>query len=206
MLFDLGGVLVEVGGVRAMRRLSGVTTDEDLWRRWLTCPWVRTFERGRCSPVEFASGVVHEWGLALSPDEFLRSFAAWPTGPFPGAELLVSQTAGVVPTGCLSNTNIVHWEEHFLRWPLLGWFEFRFASHEMGVLKPDREVFELVLARLGLPAERVLFLDDNLLNVEGAASCGMRSVLVQGVAEAQRALIEAGVLGPSSSRSDGSGA
>lgn len=46
VVFDLGGVLAEFGGMESMRRLSGIVDDEELWRRWLTCRWVRRFEGG----------------------------------------------------------------------------------------------------------------------------------------------------------------
>ena len=37
VLFDLGGVLVDPGGVGPMRELSRIGTDEELWARWLSC-------------------------------------------------------------------------------------------------------------------------------------------------------------------------
>ena len=58
VLFDLGGVLIELGGVRALRELADIASDDEVWRRWLTCPWVRTFESGQSSTAEFADGVV----------------------------------------------------------------------------------------------------------------------------------------------------
>jgi FMN phosphatase YigB (HAD superfamily) len=57
VLFDLGGVLIEVHGVHAMLELTGIKSEEELWRRWLTCRWVRRFESGGCSETEFAAGV-----------------------------------------------------------------------------------------------------------------------------------------------------
>ena len=42
---------------------------------------------------------------------------------------------------------------------------------------------------------RVLFLDDNALNVDGAAAAGFTAIQVRGVDEARRALVAAGVLG-----------
>src|SRR5271163_2913814 len=58
VLFDLGGVLLDPGGVAPMRELTGIASDEDLWARWLSCRWVRRFEAGHCTPEEFAAGVV----------------------------------------------------------------------------------------------------------------------------------------------------
>jgi HAD superfamily hydrolase (TIGR01509 family) len=194
VLFDLGGVLFEVGGVGAMRALAGVDSDDELWRRWLTCPWVRRFERGDCTTEEFAAGVVTEWKLPIDPAAFLGEFADWIGEPMAGATSLVGEVKARVPVGCLSNTNDLHWQGHFTRWPIFDDFSFRFLSFELGLVKPDRALFDEVAQRLPTARERVLFLDDNLLNVEGATAAGFRAAHVRGVDEARRSLIAHKVL------------
>lgn len=194
VLFDLGGVLIDVPGVQAMLELTGMASEDDLWRRWLTCPWVRRFESGCCSEAEFADGVVTDWQLDLSPAVFLEAFRDWPNGPLPGAEQLVTDTKARVTTGCFSNTNALHWDEHISTWPLLDLFDHSFLSFEMGMLKPDVAAFTQVAASLPVPAERVLFLDDNALNVAGAAAAGFATARAVGVDEARERLAEAGVL------------
>jgi glucose-1-phosphatase len=207
VLFDLGGVLIEVGGVGPMRELSGIQSDEELWSRWLACPWVRRLEAGQCGAEEFAAGVVADWDLGVSPDEFLSGFLAWQGSPYPGATELVGQVKAAradgrdgrgaeVGVGCLSNTNAVQWAAHFEGTPLLEAFqlELRFLSFELGLVKPDPEIFEAVAARLPVRAAQVLFLDDNAVNVEAASANGFTARRVQGPAEARRALQKAGVL------------
>ena len=194
MLFDLGGVLIELDGVASMRELTGIASDEELWRRWLGCPWVRDFERGRCSADDFAAGVVHEWELRVEPREFLARFQSWVRGPLPGAEALVRSVGERLPVGCLSNTNVLHWDQGMSQWPVLEAFEFRFLSFQLGLLKPDHEVFDHVARLLPAPRSRILFLDDNILNIEAAADAGLSAVRVGGIADAERALVTAGVL------------
>ena len=195
VLFDLGGVLIEVSGVTAMLELTGIESEEDLWRRWLACRWVRRFESGGCSETEFAAGVVADWQLELSPAAFLEAFREWPTGPLPGAAELVAETRASVATGCFSNTNALHWHRHIAAWPLAGQFDRRFLSFELGLLKPDTAAFAQVAELLQVPAERVLFLDDNVVNVAGAAAAGFQAVRATGVDEARQRLAEAAVLG-----------
>jgi putative hydrolase of the HAD superfamily len=197
VLFDLGGVLVDPGGVSEMRQLSGIPTDEELWRRWLSCPWVQRFEAGQCSGEEFAAGVVDEWGLALSPDAFLAVFAGWHTGPFPGADELVAEVRAVTRVGYLSNSNVAQWSAHLEGSPLVAGFDFGFTSFELGLVKPDRAIFHAVAGRRPISefgAERVLFLDDNAVNIEGAAASGFAARHVCGVDEARHALVDEGVL------------
>jgi HAD superfamily hydrolase (TIGR01509 family) len=68
-------------------------------------------------------------------------------------------------------------------------------SFELGLLKPDVTAFAQVASMLGVPAERVLFLDDNAVNVAGAAAAGFQAFRAAGVDEARQYLAEAAVLG-----------
>ena len=149
---------------------------------------------GECSPDEFADGVVGDWELSVEPAAFLDAFQSWPGGTLPGADELLSRVQQVVPAGCLSNTNALHWDQQFARWPILDAFDFRFLSFELGAVKPDRALFDRVAQLLPAPPERVLFLDDNVLNVDGARAAGLGAALARGVAEAEQALVAAGVI------------
>jgi glucose-1-phosphatase len=193
VLFDLGGVLVEPGGVEPMRLMSGLASDEEVWARWLSCRWVRRFERGACSSDEFAAGVVADWGLDLEPDAFLAAFGSWPGHPFPGALDMVDAVGRAVPVGYLSNTNAVQWFAHYDGTPLIDAFEYRFLSFELGMVKPDAETFLTVADRLPAPPARVLFIDDNAINVEGADSVGFVARRARGVDETRAVLLEAGL-------------
>jgi len=194
VLFDLGGVLMDFGGLGPMKELAGIETDDEMWRRWLTCEWVRIFERGECTAAEFAVGIVRDWPLPITAEVFLDSFETWPLETNPGAEELVASVRAKMPTGCLSNTNAAHWGRSSGNEPLLDGFDFQFLSFELGIVKPDREIFDRVAELLPAPAHNVLFLDDNVLNVEGALDAGFVARHVRGVAEARAALVEVGVL------------
>jgi putative hydrolase of the HAD superfamily len=195
VLFDLGGVLIDFGGVEKMKQLARIEDDELLWHRWLTCPWVRRFECGECSDADFAAGMVDEWELDVTPEDFLDQFQSWLGGPFPGAEALLDEVRRTHPAGCLSNTNALHWERNFVRWPILEAFDFRFLSFQLGIVKPDRAMFERVAELLPVDAPRVLFLDDNMVNVESARDVGFVALHVRGVDQARQALFDSGVLG-----------
>lgn len=194
VVFDLGGVLVELGGVPDMQRLSGIEGEEELWRRWLGCPWVRSFERGRCSPDEFAAGLVEAWGLDIPADAFLERFRGWPKCLLDGADQLVREVAPHCRVGCLSNTNELHWEVLGSQWRLPDLFDEVFLSCRLGLVKPDPAVFAHVTTALGLPPDRILFLDDNSVNVDRARAVSLAGAVVRGPGEARAALVDHGVL------------
>jgi glucose-1-phosphatase len=194
VLFDLGGVLIRPGGVGPLRALSGIASDEELWTRWLACPWVRRFEAGQCAPEEFAAGLVADWGLEIEPASFLEEFGRWPEPPFDGALELVDEVRARVPAAFLSNMNSFQWSANYAGIPLTEAFAHRFLSFELGLVKPDREIFDVVADALPLLRARVLFLDDNAVNIEAAGAAGFAAEHVRGVDGARAALVRSGVL------------
>lgn len=195
VLFDVGGVLVELGGVETLLGwLGSGATVEQLWPVWLRSPAVRAFEGGRIEPLAFARAIVSELNLSIAPEVFLESFAAWPTRPYPGALELVASIPERYQRALLSNSNPLHWPRVIDGMALGSRFDHCFSSHLTGKLKPDAEAFEHVAQALGCEPSEVLFLDDNQLNVDAARAIGMQADRARGVEESQQALRRAGVL------------
>lgn len=197
VLFDLGGVLVELHGVGTMlswldHRLSA----DELWKLWLSSPVVRQFETGRVAPDEFADQIIHEMSLPVGKEEFLITFTSWVSGLFPGAMELVRRVPARFTRATLCNTSVLHWPRLMKEYELEHAFHHHFASHLTGRIKPDHEAFQHVLDTLDCRPSAVFFLDDNSLNVEAAKKAGMHAARVRGPAEASRALVEAGIVTP----------
>ena len=80
----------------------------------------------------------------------------------------------------LLTNNVREWEP---RWrgmlPVDEIFEVVVDSAFVGMRKPDPEIYELTMERLGLPAAEALFLDDIELNIQTAESLGMTGVWFQ---------------------------
>jgi len=80
----------------------------------------------------------------------------------------------------LLTNNVREWEP---RWrgmlPVDEIFEVVVDSAFVGMRKPDPEIYELTMERLGLPASEALFLDDIEVNIHTAESLGMTGVWFQ---------------------------
>lgn len=178
LLFDLGGVIIELGSLEDMMSTSPLS-EKEIWQSWIRSPSVRRFESGSCTADEFSSAMIEEFSLNVSPDEFLRKFNAWPQGTFKGASQLLMGLSDKYRLACLSNSNQSHWE-HFLRHQsVLEHFHDQFFSHEIGHLKPDAAAFHHVLENMGLSPEEVLFFDDNAYNVKSARKLGFQAEQVE---------------------------
>ena len=78
------------------------------------------------------------------------------------------------------------------RYGLLGYFRYTTFSDEVGVRKPDPEIFALTLRAVGAGPESAVHVgDDEVLDVQGARAAGMR--VIQVMSNAPRAL---GLLSP----------
>jgi putative hydrolase of the HAD superfamily len=192
ILFDLGGVLVGSAGRIAVRALLPNMSEHQVLERWLGSRAVNVFERGQMPSGTFATEFIKEWGLRLTESEFLESFAAWATGLVDGAEALVRSLRRQHLVACLSNTNAIHWA----RMPeLRELFDYCFASHLTGFMKPDREAYEHALRELRVAASSVYFFDDLLANVVAARAVGINAFHVRGFAQIEPILRAQGLYG-----------
>jgi putative hydrolase of the HAD superfamily len=111
-------------------------------------------------------------------------------------DAMVAYLRGVHARGyrlALLTNNVREWEP---RWrpmvPVDELFEVVVDSAFVGMRKPDAEIYELTLQRLGLPAAACVFVDDIEINCTTAADLGMRAVWFrdtdQAIAEIDAAL------------------
>jgi HAD superfamily hydrolase (TIGR01509 family) len=191
LLFDLGRVIVEVTGESDIRRyLTGPLKVDG---RWPAADVWADFECGRLTPEEFSRLFVGQLKLAVEPERFLVDFESWCRALLPGIEETLALLRPRYRLAALSNSNVVHWRRlHSLGMPAL--FERAFSSHELGMRKPAREVYEHVLRELDVRPEKATFFDDQEPNVEAARSLGMRAFRVEGVDELNACLYEMGYL------------
>ena len=185
LLFDFGGVLVEFAGPKELgQHLRSASTPEVILDRWTKCPHTDDFERGRLSPRQWAEQFIHAWDVDLGPEEFLAKFTTWSRRVLPGARELLEQLRPHYRLAALSNSNALHWERNANELRILELFEFAMSSHEVGLCKPDPEIYKIALERANVSSpDAVIFFDDLAANVEAAKSVGMRAHRVRGVDE-----------------------
>lgn len=95
-------------------------------------------------------------------------------------------------TAILSNMPFDLLAELQRKFDWLGEFDVQIWSCDLGVIKPDPEIYEACLAKLGCQAERTLFFDDRPRNVEGARQVGMEAHVFESAGQA-REIIKRGL-------------
>lgn len=183
----MGGVIInlDIGlTIRQMANLADLSADEMVEQYWQHENF-HAYERGKISDEEFKAFLRDHFDIKAS-DEALHT--AWNAMilDIPTERLnLLNKLKEDYQLFLLSNTNNIHLQrvnEVFV--PLNGevlddYFYQAYYSHQMGMRKPDREIYDKVIADHQLNPETTLFLDDNKGNLEGAKSVGLQTYWVE---------------------------
>ncbi|MFI6832204.1 HAD family hydrolase [Kribbella sp. NPDC050241] len=208
---ELRGLLVDWGGVltsgleEALRRwaeLDGFDFDSYLQAvlAWLPAENpadataeaelnpVHALERGQIAVPDFerklASILLRRDGTPVPAEGLIeRMFAHFEHQPAMSALVRRARSLGI-RTALLSNS----WGNTYPRDTWDGMFDDIVISGEVGMRKPDQEIFLLAARRLDLKPEECVFVDDLELNVEAARALGMAGILHTSYDETRRAL------------------
>lgn len=199
VVFDLGGVLLRPEGPAAhLAQVLGVTVEQLLVPYWRHRD---DYDRGGAADA-FWDAVRRDLTAggctvrSVTNDELDRIDAERWAQLSDGAAALLEQlgrcgTATAVlsnaPASLAATVRAAAWSRGF------GQLVF---SCDLGLMKPEPEIYRAVEQRTGRPAGELLFFDDRPVNVGGAAALGWQAHLWQGVPEARQVLAAAGALAP----------
>jgi putative hydrolase of the HAD superfamily len=169
---DRTGITTEVLG-KGMQAATEANGDNPLFE----------MERGEITEVAFLEKLTDSLEPLLGHRPEMHRFkeiyfeALDPNPPM--IELMEELKAAGYRMAMLTN-NVREWEP--LWRPMLAVdeiFETVVDSGFVGCRKPEARIYAIVLDRIGLPAESCLFVDDVLVNCEGAERAGMTAVHFQ---------------------------
>ncbi len=181
LLFDLGRVVLDIDFTRVLQVWSDHSgrTSEDIVSRFSRGDVYMRHERGEISDDAFFAHLRETLDIDLTPAQFLDGWNAIFVGEMPGIAELLPRAARCWPLYAFSNTNPAHVTHFSTRHAeLLGQFRGVYLSSSIGMRKPDPESFDHVVAEIGVPAERILFFDDLIDNIDGARARGLQAVHV----------------------------
>jgi len=186
VVFDLGGVLVDVAFGRAFAAwaaAAGVPADA-VAARFSVDDACRAHERGELDDRAYFAHLRRTLGIALADEAMLAGWNAIIGEPMPGIEPLLRELSARRPLYVFSNTNPAHIAHFTPRLAsLLRHFRGTFTSCELGRRKPEPEAFARLASRIGLPASALAFFDDVEENVAGARRAGLQAHRVASAAE-----------------------
>ena len=184
LILDLGGVLINVDYSATGRHFEalGIQGFDALYSKAKQSDLFDRFETGELSAQGFRNEVRAILGPHLSDTDIDAGWNAM-LGTIPKTRIhLVMELKQRYQLLLLSNTNTIHvpaFEAIIAR--DLGIHDFRSLFHgayyscELGMRKPNADIFHYVAAKHQADAARTLFIDDSIQHVEGARRAGLHA-------------------------------
>ena len=178
-IFDLGGVLIKnFHTLPEMAKIMGLPF-EVLEKDWQL--YARPLMEGYMSTNDYYDHLLTHYGYKVTGDFFKDTF-------HPVRNEVMIEIAGKLKakgnkTAIGSNTFAPHW-------PIIDKLDIRknfttcYASHEIHLIKPDKEFWQYIMDKEGFTPENTTFVDDYIENIEGAKALGIETFHYTGDDEA----------------------
>ena len=184
LLFDLGGVLIDVDYHKTITAFSqlGVAHPSELYNQFGQNQLFDQYEKGEVSSDYFIQQLKPLTNEGVSEAQVIEAWNAM-IGAFPIEKLdFITLLSKQYKCFLLSNTNEIHLEKVVVNLKdtpyekLDDLFVKCFYSHLIGKRKPDVDTFNWVINQMGVKAEDTLFIDDSPQHIEGALKAGLEAV------------------------------
>lgn len=185
IIFDLGNVILNIDTKLSeiAFRKHGFENFGDLYTLAVQSQIFDKLEVGSISPADFYQEFRQITKSELS-DDIIRECWNALIMDFPSARIeLLQNLKPKYRTFILSNTNLIHYNfytklvsEQFSVAGLESLVEKAYFSHEIGLKKPFKNIYNHVLTESDLIAEETLFIDDNEDNIIAAKKLGIQTI------------------------------
>ncbi|HVU97342.1 MAG TPA: HAD family phosphatase [Puia sp.] len=188
IIFDLGGVIINLDNQRTTDAFValGLKNIREYFGHGHAASFFKDYEVGRITDREFIDAIRETGGLTASDQAIIDGWNALLLD-FPRERIaLLKQLQKTYRIFLFSNTNALHlaalqgiYTRTFGSGSLEDLFERTYYSHLLGMRKPDKASYEYILRENGLEGQETLFVDDAIINVEGAEQAGLKGLFLR---------------------------
>lgn len=190
IIFDLGGVLLNLDytlSTKAFQKIApGFGSFDAIYTGQKDKKLFENFETGAITSQQFRDGIRALLQKNINDKTIDEAWNAMLLN-FPIERLkLLEELRSKYRLFLLSNTNEIHLlavneilNKTFGLKDLSGVFEKEYYSHKVGMRKPNREIFQLVISENKLDPSETLFIDDSEQHIEGGKRAGLQTLLMR---------------------------
>jgi 2-haloacid dehalogenase len=178
IVFDLGGVLIDWEPRHLYSQLFSDEDELDFFLRAVCSPeWNSQMDRGKS--FQLAMDELSEKHPVYT-NQIQAYFSRWEemiSGPIPeSVKILEELHQAGNHLAALSNWSAETFPRIVNRFEFLNWFNPLIISGEYGVVKPDREIYQILLSALNKEPVDCVFIDDSETNIETAVELGFKGI------------------------------
>lgn len=184
IIFDLGVVLINIDTgltVKAMKEL-GFANFQESYTLFKQTNLFNKLEKGVINPEDFRNELRKHVDKEVNDKDFNHAWNAMLLD-FPKERIdLIKRLSKKYNIYLLSNTNEIHYNQYIKDFKNQYGFEFSslfkkaYFSHQVGMRKPDVNIFRFAIENSNLNPEETLFIDDLKVNIESAKKTGLQTL------------------------------
>ncbi|CAA9475230.1 MAG: hypothetical protein AVDCRST_MAG25-2353 [uncultured Rubrobacteraceae bacterium] len=195
-MFDLGGVLVDWNPRYLYRK---VFTDEEAMENFLatiaTLEWHLEQDRGRTTEEATAALTSRHPEYAPEIEAYYGRWDEMFGGPIEGSVDVLRELRDLeFPLYALTNWSAETFPLARERYGFMAWFDEIVVSGEERMIKPDKEIYGVLVERTGLDPATTVFVDDSPPNVAAARELGFTAITVRSPEGLREDLVDLGLL------------
>ncbi len=178
LIFDLGGVLIDWDPRHLYRKLIPDESEMDFFLTEICSPeWNAQMDRGKSFQESVDELAVVYPKYSKQVQAYYSRWEEMVIGPIQGTvKILERLREAGYPLAALSNWSTETYPKVAKRFALLSWFGTLVISGEVGLIKPDPEIYHYLLKKINREAKDCIFIDDSESNVRTAEELGFISI------------------------------
>jgi glucose-1-phosphatase len=187
IIFDLGGVILNIDynltrnafekvGIKNFHQMYSLADADELFSK---------LEIGEIPEMDFYSELNKRAGVNLPIKEIEKAWNAMLLTFREKSLLFLDTLKSKYNLFLLSNTNHIHlkefnkiYNERKREKSFEKFFDHAYYSCEIGLRKPNADIYEFVLRENNLVANKTLFVDDSIQNIKAANALGLQTILL----------------------------
>ena len=194
VMFDLGNVLAFIDFQAFWRSLGFLRPDEIVPFADGYTSWTHRYEVGCISTDEYLNGLHSVFGHRFTLAQLERAFANIICEPVDGMIDIVKIVSRTHRTALVSNTNEIHYRNSLEKFEALRVLHKHYLSYQLHIMKPAHEFYDIIIRDQKIDPSEILFIDDLIINVDGARAAGMQAMKFEDPAQLEKTLKTLGVL------------
>ena len=195
IVFDLDGVYFVNGKENFIKNIVNLGVPEEKVRTVFLKSEEMNFKykTGLWNDDEYWTWAINEWGLSATKEQIIKLLIeGYEINPDVVNVVKMVRKKGYKTLICSNNfpARVSGLQERFR---FLNNFDAEVFSYEVGVIKPDKKIFENLIEKSGCKAEEIIYSDDNDVNLTAAKALGINCFVFTNFKDFLKGIRELGV-------------
>ena len=187
IIFDLGGVLLNINYQKTADAFEqlGFHDFNTMYTQYTADEIFSKLETGKISNEDFYNSLLAKAAQPIGIEDLQTAWNAMLLDFRTESLAKLRQLKQEYRIFLLSNTNDIHWQAFQTIFTkstgedsLDHYFHKAYYSHQVGLRKPNADIYEFVAADAGMVIAETIFIDDSYNNIEAASALGFQTHLL----------------------------